>query len=137
MRYCLDLCSPHKVSPRGQLRMFSKGTAPKRVLAGTPKSPATQACEEEYLGWRRKNGVLPHTLQSQPPKSPCGVHFRQGQTGLEGRARELPSPLAARADVGADGIGAAELTYSADPASAEALLMCQGAHTEASQDRKR
>lgn len=27
--------------------MFPKGTVPKMVLAGTPKSPATQAHEEE------------------------------------------------------------------------------------------
>lgn len=70
------------------------------------------------------------------------MHFRQGQTGLEGRARELPSPLAAHAEVGADStkvdtFRTAGLTYSADPASAEALLMCQGPHTEASLARKR
>lgn len=56
------------------------------------------------------------------------MHFRQGQAWLRGRVRELPSPLAAQAAVGADGIGAAALTYSAEPASAQALVMCQG-HT--------
>lgn len=79
----------------------------------------------------------PHTLQSQPPKSPCGVQLRQGQTELRGRERELPPPLAAPADVGADAFRAAGLTDSADPASAQALLMCQGAHTQPVQARKR
>lgn len=116
-----------------------KGLSQGKVLPGMPKSAkqaATRVSQEEYLGWRSKNRVVPHILQPQPPGSPCGVHFRQG--GLRGGGWELPSPLAAHADVGADS-DAVERPYW------QTLLIlplqmpqgCVKGHSEASQAMKR
>jgi len=70
----------------------------------------------------------------------CCTLGRSGM-GSWGHTRELPSPLAAHSDVPncikLDAFRAAVLTYSADLASSDALVMCQGAHTEASQASKR
>ena len=70
-----------------------------------------------------------------------GCTSGRSRLGSWGHARELSSPLAAHFDVPddikPDAFRAAVLTYSADLASSDALVMCQGAYTEASQARKR
>lgn len=52
-----------------------KGLSQGKVLPGMPKSAkqaAARVSQEEYLGWRSKNRVLPHVLQPQPPGALVG-----------------------------------------------------------------
>lgn len=119
---------------RAQPSTFPKGTVPKKGSAWYARVSAKQAArgarEEEDLGGRRKNSVPPLALQSQAAQSPCGVHCRQGRLGsrvlhesclhpwLLMLTLVLPHQTAASEPV---------LTSSAEPASADALVMCQGA----------
>lgn len=91
-----------------------------------------------------KEERCPPLRSSAPTTKEALVGCTSGRSrlGSRGCARELSSPLAAHPDVGPDCIkpdafGAAALTYSADLASSDAVVMCQGAHTEASRARKR
>lgn len=164
--HCFAPRSPHKLSPRGSTSKFAY-VIPKReqtsntgILGGTHCVPQTQGswvacpslcwthCNTEKQGvsiWGEGGGTVSSlTLSSPVPITKAafvGCTSGRSRLGSGGHAREPSSPLAAHFDVPddikPDAFRAAVLTYSADLASSDASVMCQGAHAEASQARKR
>lgn len=98
---------------------------------------AHRSHEDERLG-----DSAPAVGHSSTLKGAVSVHFcagnRLGLAVLHQRTVFLQlAHLAVPDGIKADAFGAAALTYSADLATSDAWVMCQGAYTEASQARQR
>lgn len=130
------------------LMSFPKRTVSNtRILGGVPKSLLNRLHHREVKKsiWGEGGGTASSlTLFTPVPTTKAafvGCTSGRNRLGSWGHARELSSSLAAHFDVPddikPDAFWAAVLTYSADLASSDALVMCQGAYTEASQARKR
>lgn len=118
-----------------------------RVPGDVPKSLLNRLQHREARKslWGEGGGTGSSLMLSTPVPTTkaafVGCTSGRSRLGSGGCARELSSPLAAHFDIPdditPDAFWAALLTYSVDLSSSDALVMCQGAHTEASQAGKR